>query len=185
MDFMTSKRFMTTALVFLVVLNITLLGMFWWQGAHQPFQGSPISTREFNHHPSFTAQLGLTEAQALSFRNLRQEHFRKVAPEMEAIAQLKTQLLDESLIAKPDPKKIAMLAEKIGTNQAAIERKLALHFNALAQVCTPEQRNTLKKVLERFATRRLFGRNEHWEKHKYQGKDKGEYSTIPLTGEAH
>ena len=97
MDFLTSKRFITTALVFLVVLNVTLLGLLWWQGTHNPFQSSPASMREFNRHPSFTAQLGLTDAQALIFRNLRQEHFRKVAPEMEAITQLKKQLLDESL----------------------------------------------------------------------------------------
>ncbi len=162
MDFLTSKRFITTALVFLVVLNVTLLGVLWWQDAHRPVSGPPISTREFNRHPSFTAQLGLTDAQAVSFRNLRQEHFRKVAPEMEAITKLKKQLLDESLSAEPDAKKIAMLAESIGHNQAAIERKLALHFHALAQVCRPEQRGSLKKVLERFAARKLFARNEHW-----------------------
>ncbi len=181
MDFMTSKRFITTALVFLVVLNITLLGMLWWQNTNRPFQGSPISAREFNRHPSFTAQLGLTEAQALSFRNLRQEHFRKVAPEMEAIAQLKKQLLDESLRAKPDAKKIAILAESIGTNQATIERELALHFNALAKVCTPEQRNGLKKVLERFATRRYFGRNERGENNPPPRR--GACTTLPRSGE--
>jgi len=180
MDFMTSKRFITTALVFLVVLNITLLGMHWWQSAQRPFQSSPISAREFNRHPSFTAQLGLTEAQALSFRNLRQEHFRKVVPEMEAIAQLKKQLLDESLRTKPDAKKIAILAESIGTNQATIERELALHFNALAKVCTPEQRNRLKKVLERFATRRFFGRNERWENSPPRGRDG--CTAVPQSG---
>lgn len=180
MDFMTSKRFITTALVFLVVLNIALLGMHWWQSTQRPLQGSFISTREFNRHPSFTAQLGLTEAQALSFRNLRQEHFRKVAPEMEAIAQLKKQLLNESLSAQPDTKKIAILAESIGKNQAAIERELALHFNALGKVCTPEQRNTLKKVLERLAARRLFGRNERWENSQPPGR--GECTTLPPSG---
>ena len=185
MDFMTSKRFITAALVFLVVLNMTLLGVLWWQNTHSPFQGSPTSTREFNRHPSFTAQLGLTEAQALSFRNLRQKHFRKVAPEMEAITRLKKQLLDESLRAKPDSKKIAMLAESIGTNQAAIERELALHFNALAKVCTPEQRNALQKVLERLSARRLFGRNERWENSPPPGRRSGrsECTTTSPSGD--
>ncbi len=181
MDFMTSKRFITTALVFLVVLNITLLGMLWWQNTNRPFQGSPVSVREFNRHHSFTTQLGLTEAQALSFRNLRQEHFRKVAPEMEVIAQLKKQLLNESLSGKPDAKKIAILAESIGKNQAAIERELALHFNALGKVCTPEQRNTLKKVLERLAARRFFGRNERWENSPSPGRN--DCTTLPPSGE--
>ncbi len=180
MDFLTSKRFITTALVFLVVLNVTLLGVLWWQNAHRPFSDFPNSGREFSRHPSFTAQLGLTEAQAVSFRNLRQEHFRKVAPEMEAITELKKQLLDESLSAKPDTKKIAMLAESIGHNQAAIERELALHFNALAQVCTPEQRGSLKKVLERFAARKFFGRNEHWAGRPPSGKN--ECTALPPSG---
>jgi Spy/CpxP family protein refolding chaperone len=181
MDFLTSKRFITTALVFLVVLNAGLLGVLWWQNTHGPFRDSLISSHELNRHLSFTAQLGLTEAQALSFRNLRQEHFRKVAPEMQAIAKLKTQLINESLNTKPDSKKIAILADSIGTNQAAIERELALHFKALAQACTPEQRNSLKKVLERFATRRFFGRDEHWEKNQRHGR--GEYITPPAVGE--
>ena len=181
MDFLTSKRFITTALVFLVLLNAGLLGVLWWQNTHWPVQNSLIATHEINRHHSFTEQLGLTEAQALSFRNLRQEHFRKVAPEMHAIAKLKTQLIDESLKTRPDSKKIALLADSIGTNQAAIERELALHFKALAQACTPEQRNALKKVLERFATRRVFGRDEHWENNPR--RDKGEYRTPPPAGE--
>ena len=181
MDFLASKRFITTALVFLVVFNTGLLGVLWWQNTHGPFRDSLIATHEFNRHPSFTEQLGLTEAQALSFRNLRQEHFRKVAPEMQAIAKLKTELINESLKTKPDSKKIAILADSIGTNQAAIERELALHFKALAQACTPEQRNSLKKVLERFATRRFFGRDRHWENNPRHGR--GEYITPPAAGE--
>ncbi len=181
MDFLTSKRFIKTALVFLVVLNAGLLGVLWWQNTNGPFQDSLIATHEFNRHPSFTAQLGLTEAQALSFQNLRQEHFRKVAPEMQAIAKLKTKIIDESLNDRPDSKKIAILADSIGTKQAAIERKLALHFKALATACTPEQRNSLKKVLERFATRRFFGRGEHWEYNPRHGR--GALIAPPAVGQ--
>lgn len=180
MDFLTSKRFITTALVFLVVLNVTLLGVLWWQNTHQPFPGPPMSMHEGNHHPSFTAPLGLTDAQAVSFQNLRQEHFRKVTPEMEAITQLKKQLIAESLSATPDAKKIAMLADSIGHNQAAIEQALALHFHALAQVCTPEQRGTLKKVLERLAVRKFLGRNEQWGGHPPTVR--GEFTAPPPSG---
>ena len=81
---------------------------------------------------------------------------------MQAIALLKKQLLEESLNDKPDTQKIDSLADSIGSRQATIERELAAHFHELAKICKPEQRDSLKKVLEHVATRKLSNRKEQW-----------------------
>ena len=87
MDFLTSKRFVTTALVLLVLLNVTLLSVLWWQNTHQ----LQPPTRQFNRQLSFGESLSLNKSQAASFSTLRQNHFLKVRPEMESIVLLKKQ----------------------------------------------------------------------------------------------
>jgi len=158
MDFLTSKRFVTTALVLLTLLNVTLLSILWLQNTQQHLPGFLSIGHKFNRRPSFIESLSLNESQRIRFRNLRSEHFRKVSPEMENIALLKKQLVEESLKDKPDTKKIEVLASDIGYQQTIIERELALHFHELAKVCTSEQRDSLKKVLDRIATHNHFMR---------------------------
>jgi len=131
--------------------------MLWLQNTHQSGFLS-IGGHKFDRRHSFIESLSLSESQRISFRKLRSEHFLKVSPEMENIALLKQQLVEESLKNKLDTKKIEELASNIGYQQAIIERELALHFHELAKVCTPEQRDSLKKVLDRIATHNHFMR---------------------------
>lgn len=161
MNVLNSKRLVTTALVLLALLNVSLLGTLWWQETNRVIPGSEAANHHQRQH-SFTRELGLSESQALSFDRLRKEHFRKVGAEMEAIALLKKQLVEVSLQERPDTIKIAGIAGNIGSHQAAIERQLALHFHELAGVCTPEQRSSLKIILERIATRKRPDRGERW-----------------------
>ncbi|MFZ4525817.1 MAG: periplasmic heavy metal sensor [Chlorobium sp.] len=159
MNFISSKRLVSIALVLLALCNVMLLCVLWLQNSHRlaPF----LPQRHHNGRPnSFLVTLGLTESQNLTFRKLREEHFLKVRPEMETITVLKRQLVEESLKDHPDGKKIETIAAGIGFHQTSIERELASHFHELAKVCTPEQRNSLKKALDRIATGRHSMRME-------------------------
>lgn len=160
MNFFTSKRLITTAFVLLVLINGALLSVLWMQHTHRtmPLPG----VRQFNHDNFFARQLDLNESQAISVEKLRQEHFLKVRPEMEAIATLKKQLVEESLMDNPDTKKTESLVTAIGLHQAAIERELVLHFHQLSKLCTPEQRIHLKEVLENMSTRKMHGGKGRW-----------------------
>jgi len=84
----------------------------------------------------------------------------KPAQLVEYAAKEYDQLIEESLQEKPDAKKIESIALGIGSRQAAIEQKMALYFHELANVCTPEQRDSLKIVLERVSTRRHHSKSE-------------------------
>jgi Spy/CpxP family protein refolding chaperone len=165
MDFLTSKRFITATLVILVVLNVTLLGMLWWQNTHKPEHRSYRITRQYSKHVYFARPLALSEEQSLQFRQLRKEHFRKVMPDLQAIAALKKDLVSESVKEKPDTAKIAALAGSIGARQTVIEKEQALHFQKLAQVCTPGQRDSLRNILEHVAVRKLQIREERSKEH--------------------
>ncbi len=171
MDFLTSKRFITAALFFLVVLNASLLGVIWWQNSCRPLHPHFGPGGRFNRESPFTGPLGLSESQASSFRTLRQAHFQKVMPEMQAIGLLKKQLVEESLAEKPNATKIEALAAEIGTRQATIERQQAIHFSELSRVCSPAQRDSLKNVLERVSMRRVSNRSERWRERGPQGRE--------------
>lgn len=155
MDFLSSKRFITVILAILVVLNLTLLAILWQQNIHNPGLRPLRITRQYSRHFYFKGQLSLSEEQSIRFREIRKEHFRKVMPDIQAISRLKKELIAESVKEKPDTSKIASIAGKIGSLQSVMEKELAMHFHELALVCTPAQRDSLQKMLEQIATRKI------------------------------
>jgi hypothetical protein len=168
MDFFTSKRVVTILVVFLVVLNVALLGVMWRQNSCKP--PAETVTRQFNRKNPFTGPLALSDSQAVSFEKLRKEHFGKVRPEIQAIELLKKQLVQEALKATPDTQKIGVLADSVGSRQATIEKELALHFHELAAICNPVQRDSLKAVLDRMASHRFSHRRERGGMNHSQGR---------------
>ncbi|TCD48873.1 periplasmic heavy metal sensor [Chlorobium sp. N1] len=162
MNFLTTKRLVTTALILLVILNVTLLGVLWWQNTRKPEPGPVRVTREVSRQVFFQLPLSLTSEQARSFQELRREHFRKVWPEMKAIASLKEQLVEESFSQTPDTLKISALATELGRRHALVENALASHFHELAAVCTPAQRDSLKAMLRQLSSRKFVTHQERW-----------------------
>lgn len=151
MDFISSKRFITITLAILVVLNLALLGTLWWQNTNPLRKNETVvKTQKHKNKPSiFEKELKLTEEQNKQFNVLRLQHFQRTLPALVAISGLKRQLIQESVKDEPDTLVIKTLAQRIGSQQALIEYRLAWHFNGLSKVCTPEQRDSLQSVLEK------------------------------------
>jgi Spy/CpxP family protein refolding chaperone len=155
MDFLSSKRFVTTTLVLLVVLNIILMGVLWWQNFVTSSYQSVKVTRYYSSNGARRAfELGLTDQQKETFRKLRQEHFRKTMPSMQKIVNLKKELITESVKPAPDKAGLSAIADSIGKHQALLERDLADHFHELSAVCKPAQRDSLEKLLTDIYTSR-------------------------------
>jgi hypothetical protein len=161
MDFLTSKRFVTTALVLLGILNVTLLGVLSWQNfLSRNFRS--IEVREYySRNTSPDPEMSFSPQQLKQFQNIRREHFRNSRPEIQKIVNLKKELIDEAVKPSPDTLKIGMIADRIGKQQAKLERGLALHFNELSSLCTPAQRDSLKAFLGHVYSRR-FERGARW-----------------------
>jgi len=152
MDFLSSKRFITTSLVILVILNLTLMGVIWWQNFVSSSYQKVEVTRYYSDSRSRggrppRVELDLTEQQKAEFRKLRKEHFRKTMPTVRKIVELKKALISESVKPAPDKQKLAAFADSIGQHQAWLENNLANHFHELAALCTPSQRDSLEKML--------------------------------------
>jgi Spy/CpxP family protein refolding chaperone len=162
MNFLTTKRLVTTALILLVILNVTLLSVLWWQNTHAPAPRPVTLTREVSRQIYFQLPLSLSRNQVAEFRELRRQHFQTVRPQIQAIGSLKQQLVEESFKDAPDTMKITALATELGNHQAEIERELAHHFHELAMTCTPAQRDSLKAMLRQLAIRKITMHEEHW-----------------------
>lgn len=147
MDFFSSKRFITTVLIVLVLLNITLLGVLWWQNVVNSSHQTIKITRYYSGNRPENTRLKLTEEQQSEFRKLRREHFRNTMPSLRRIVELKQVLIAESVKPSPDTARLATIADSIGKRQALLETALASHFHDLASLCTPAQRDSLQKML--------------------------------------
>ncbi|NTW51470.1 MAG: periplasmic heavy metal sensor [Chlorobiaceae bacterium] len=161
MDFFSSKRLVTTALIVLVLLNIALLGVLWWQNTFTRNFRSVEVTQYFSRNVPMGPDLSLNDKQKESFMKLRQEHFRNTMPEIQKIIAFKKELINEAVKPTPDQAKLASISDSIGTRQSKIEKDLAIHFHQLAELCTPAQRDSLGALLGNIYTVR-YQRSNSW-----------------------
>jgi|WetSurMetagenome_2_1015567.scaffolds.fasta_scaffold821236_1 hypothetical protein len=161
MDFFTSKRFVTTALVLLAVLNVVLLGALWWQNFFSRNFRSVEVREYYTRGVQAPPDDVFTPEQRKQFRKLRKENFVKNMPTLKQIVTLKQELIDEAIKTEPDTAKIARIADMIGAEQAKVDRSMAMHFNDLSKLCTPAQRDSLRIFLGKIYTRR-FEHGSRW-----------------------
>ncbi|NTU68690.1 MAG: periplasmic heavy metal sensor [Chlorobiaceae bacterium] len=154
MDFLTSKRFVTTALVVLAILNVMLLGVLFWQNIFSRNFRSVEVREYYSRSVSPNPDEPFSPAQRARFRELRRDHFRKSMPEIRKIVAMKQELIDEAVKTNPDSARIADIADRIGKQQTLLDRNLAMHFHELSTLCTPAQRDSLKAFLGKIYTRR-------------------------------
>jgi Spy/CpxP family protein refolding chaperone len=153
MDFLSSKRFVTTALVLLVILNVTLMGVLWWQNfVNKSYRSVEVTRFYTGSGPRGSSELALTDQQRAAFRTLRQEHFRKTMPAVQKIIEFKKEMISEAVKPNPDLQKLSAIADSLGKRQAWLEKDLALHFHELSMLCTPAQRDSLEKLLSNIYT---------------------------------
>ncbi|NTV02496.1 MAG: periplasmic heavy metal sensor [Chlorobiaceae bacterium] len=181
MDFLTSKRFVTTALVVLAILNITLLGVLWWQNIFSKSFRSVEVREYYTRSVSPGPEEIFSPEQRTRFRNLRRDHFKRSMPEIRKIVALKQELIDEAVKANPDTARIAAIANRIGQQQTLLDRNLAMHFHELSTLCTPAQRDSLKAFLGKVYTRR-YEHGSRWirEVHPADGPGPGRPQGRPM-----
>ncbi|RXK88672.1 periplasmic heavy metal sensor [Chlorobaculum sp. 24CR] len=179
MDFLSSKRFVTTALVLLAILNVTLLGVLWWQNFVSSSYRSVEITRYYRDTGHRGRELDLTDRQRVAFGKLRREHFRKTMPAVQKIIELKKEMISEAVKPNPDQAKIAAIADSLGKRQSWLEKDLALHFHELAALCTPAQRDSLEKLLNNIYTVR-YQKMSSWRGRPHRdGRDDGRNRPMP------
>jgi periplasmic protein CpxP/Spy len=129
----------------LVVLNMGSLGFLWYGHLHRP---APQARQDGKPDPEqfLIREVGLDETQAATVKALRKEHFRETDSLQAVIRQLKRQVTDELFVESPDTGHVRSLTDQIGREHARFEQAVFEHFEKVKELCTPEQRERLRKL---------------------------------------
>lgn len=148
MDILSKQKLTNILIIVLVILNIVSLSYIWYREAGRPpLHPLPLNPPGRENVGRFLdRELELSNAQKKEFDELRKEHFKTTKNFEDKINKLKKDILSESFKQNPDMQKIEVLSDSIGSVQKEYELFLSQHFQKLASVCKPEQREKLKNI---------------------------------------
>ncbi|MBC6611760.1 periplasmic heavy metal sensor [Hymenobacter sp. BT507] len=145
---LSSFRLLWGSLIVLVILNVSLLAWLWLAPARMPGGWHPRGGPGPEGAESFLAErLHFTPAQRTRFDSLRAMYFRQMRPLMERAHTNRLnyfQLLDDTTLTDQQ------LAQRAAVGHAAMTQVDVLtlrHFQQIAALCTPAQRQQLTQVL--------------------------------------
>ncbi len=146
MDISAKYRFGIWGIAILIVLNMGLMSVLWYEHfdrrpARPPGDGKP------NPDGFFVRELGLNKEQAESLSALREQQMRESEPIKAQIHSLRRQMTEELFAVEPDPVRMKELSEAIGDKQAEFDRAVQEHFGRVKQLCGPEQQEILKRLV--------------------------------------
>ena len=145
MDILAKQKLTNILIIVLVIINLGCLSFIWFREVNHSKIPPPHLDRENVNH-FLDQQLNLNTDQEKKFEKFRQEHFETSRKYEDKIAKYRRGILTESFNQKPDMQKIYTLSDSIGLVQKEYEMFLSEHFQKLASVCTPEQREKLKDI---------------------------------------
>lgn len=142
----TKMRFRLSfiAILILVILNLGLLGVFWYDRFQRE---SPAQDAHRNPEEFFIGELRLDQAQADSVRALRRAHFAYTDSLKREMNRLNAQMMEELFMPSPDTSRVRQLSAQIGNLQAEFERKVYEHFSQVKRVLQPGQYPKLQLLL--------------------------------------
>lgn len=145
MDILEKQRLTNILIIILVIINIGCLSFIWIREMNRPGMAPPPPDRE-NVNRYLDKELNLNPDQEKQFMAIRKEHFETTRIFEDHISRLRKDILSESFALNPDMQKISQLADSIGSLQKGYELFLSQHFQKLASICSPEQKQKLMNI---------------------------------------
>jgi Spy/CpxP family protein refolding chaperone len=145
MDVLSKQKLTNALIIILVVINIISLSYIWYKEMNRPKLPLPQPGRE-EVGGFIKEQLNLNDEQKRKFDEYMKEHADVTSQMNDKMGELKKEILLEAFRANPDSNKVNELIQKISKTQEEYERFLYLHFQKLASVCNPEQKEKLKDI---------------------------------------
>lgn len=137
----TKDRVMNGGIIFLVIVNVTVLGILGTLFFKRP--PAPAPAQRY-----LQDELHLAEAQIQRVEELKRLYQGKMKPLDDDIRTLKEAMLEEVFAAAPDTQKADQLAADIGVRQAELERLRFQHFLALKSLFQPEQTEKFRSLIQ-------------------------------------
>jgi len=157
MDIFKEKRYLWTAIIILVLMNLTALTILWLgRPEGRGPQGGPQDpgADKMRIQQMLKKELGFDLTQTEQYLKMRHEHREKSRHLEMEIRELKKEMFDEVLQENPQPVLSDSLLKLVQEKQAYLEQLTFQHFLDLKKLCKPEQQDKLKLLM-----RELFRQN--------------------------
>jgi protein CpxP len=150
MDLLSRNRVLTACVVLLVLLNLAVLGTFWWKAGewHGPAPSPAAGPKELMER-----ELQMSESQQKQFEELRETFQKQTEPIVSQLRRAREELFGALRTGDMSDPLIARKAEEIGTLQGQLEMITFRHFQSLRAPCDERQQKRLDELI-----RGLFGR---------------------------
>lgn len=157
MNYFDKNKILTAAVILLLVINIGILGLLWFD--RKPGHDKRIPPLE-NHHPPeggtsnagpkdfIINELELSKDQISEYENLIEEHQSDMKKIREKIREKKEDLWNSFEKNSNDTAEAKRLASEIGADQNETELITYRHFQKVKNICTEEQKKKLDKIIK-------------------------------------
>lgn len=147
MDVFKQKRNLVITIVILVILNIITLSLL-WIGRPQPNKYRPMGNN--NHiQKLLKEELGFSDEQTKHFLEIRENHIKNTKQLNEATKRIKKQMFDLALDETDQQSVSDSLLNLTLEKQKRLEKAMFQHFIDIKNLCNPEQKVKLKKLMHK------------------------------------
>jgi len=174
MDWKKQNKFTTWSIIFLVVVNIITISTMWLlltkERGPQPFDQlkRPQGSMEL-----MQKELNLSKEQKENFEKARVASFEKSKKLLDKMNELKEKLSKELVNDNIDSTVVTSLVQEIGSTHAKLEKLRFDHFKELLSLCSKEQKEKFKPILEKLVGAMPLPRKDNEDKRDFKN-DNGE-----------
>lgn len=146
MAYLRNNKVLVIIIAILLLSNAAML--FFFLGCKKDKQQKKESPREYMIR-TLKSEVGFTDSQIVQYEGLSDKHKETMKPLFEEIKVSKDSLYK---LLKQDPPPDSLFnyyLSQIGERQENIEKRIFMHFNAIKQLCTADQRSKYDTVIQR------------------------------------
>ncbi|MBI5857964.1 MAG: periplasmic heavy metal sensor [Sphingobacteriales bacterium] len=155
----SSNKILTIAVILLLLVNVAMLvfllkGRRHHYGDKKPGKGGPVEY--------MAKELGMTEEQKNTFRDLREAHFKVVKPLFDSITVIRKTFFDLVRDANANDSAITDFSNRIAAVQLEIDKQTLAHFRQARSLFQGQQREKYDSLVQKIMQRKMAGPGNRW-----------------------
>lgn len=139
MDIFSQKKFLLRLVIILIVLNLALIGFFWWRSSQAGKPPRPPRAGQRELSGILKKELNLSEKQTVDFNTIRAEFFEKEKILSEAIRSKRDSMNIMMFSKNANDEQLKSLATGVSEGEYKMELLRIEQASRLRSICTPEQ----------------------------------------------
>ncbi len=141
----TKHRLLVSAIILLVILNLTMVVFMYLGNQHRRYKKSDKNKREMSH--ILKRSLDFTPAQQTSFEEMMELHMIQVDTLSKQLERNKIAL--NNYLADPTNVQVAVLLGEQGTIHQAMEAEIFRHLSQVYALCDEQQRPKFQHIMNK------------------------------------